>query len=871
MKKIIISSVILLCAFIAKADHITGGEMYYTFKGILANGEYQYSVTLKFFMRCSSGRRFYDPAVVSVFNKKTGDHVKDVTVALANERTLTLTNPNPCITNPPTVCYEVGYYYFDVSLPSSADGYKLASQVTFRIQGINNLGVGYSQTGATYTADIPGTADAPNGASNNGAFFTGNDLVIVCADNPFSYSFAATDDDGDQLRYSFCDAYTHTNGGGGTGMSNPPARPPYPAVPYGQPFSGQHPLGPKVNIHSSTGLISGTAPAAGVYVVTVCVEEIRNGVVIAIQRKDLQINIAPCTIAGALLSPEYMLCKNSKSIALANLSTSPLIKTYNWTILDLAGNTLTTSTNPTISYTFADTGRYKLKLVVNSGLACSDSTTSIARVYPGFAPDFTSSGVCFSKPTLFNDMTTSTFGTVNSWQWDFGELASSADTSSAQHPSYSYPTMGRKYTQLIVGNTVGCKDTLLDDISVVDKPPLNLGFRDTLICVADAIRLNAGANGVFAWSPASNIIDANTSNPIVSPRTNTTYYVDLNDNGCINRDSVKVRVTDHVDLQAMNDTTICEGDTIQLNILSNGFSYSWTPASQVIDQAFPNPRVVAAKTTTYAVTARIGGCSATESVIVNSIPYPVANAGPDTTICFETSAHLNANVVGSSLAWSPGATLTTSNQMNTVATPMVTTTYNLTVYDTRGCPKPGMDQVTVTVLPPIKAMLTGDTVIASKQPLQLAATGGDNYSWSPSIGLSDDRIGNPVATISHIGDSIRYKVRVYNRAGCYDSASVLVKIFKTLPAVFVPNAFTPDGDSKNDLLKPIAVGMKQIDYFKVYNRWGQLVFSTTTNNHGWDGTIKGKLQSSGMYVWAVKAIDYNGQPYTKKGTAILIR
>jgi gliding motility-associated-like protein len=869
MKKFINLSVILLYALISRADHITGGEMFYTLSGT-ANGEFQYSVTLKFFMRCNSGRLFYNPAIVSVFNKRTNVFVTDVSVSLANQVTLSLTNSNPCITNPPTVCYEVGYYHFNVSLPASADGYKLASTVTYRIQGINNLNPGYNQAGATYTAEIPGTSEVSNGATNSSANFTGNDLVIVCADNSFSYSFAAVDADGDRLRYSFCEAFTHSGGAAGT-LSPTPGPPPYQSVPYGIPYSGQQPLGDMVTIDPDSGIITGTAPSAGVYVVTVCVEEIRNGIVIAVQRKDLQINIAPCTIAAAQLQPEYLLCKDTKTLFLANLSTSPLIKTYSWTVFDRAGTRLTNSSNASPNYTFADTGIYKIKLVVNSGQACSDSTTSIAKVYPGFVPAFTSTGVCLNKPTVFTDGTSSVFGTVNFWKWDFGEAASATDISDVQHPAYTYQSTGRKYTQLAVGNSVGCRDTLIDYITIVEKPPLNLGFRDTLICLNDVVQLKSAANGIYSWTPSVNIIDANTKTPTVSPKTNTTYYVDLDDNGCLNRDSVQVRVTDHVDLQTMNDTTICQGDTIELRVSSNGFNYSWSPAIQVIDPATPNPLAVTTGTTSYFVTARIGGCSATRSVTVKTIPYPVADAGPDTMICFRTSAQLNATITGNSFTWSPASTLVNSNELNPVASPQSTTSYTLIVYESNGCPKPGLDQVKVTVLPPIKLSVSPDTSIIAGQPIQLQANGGTNYLWTPSIGLTDANIANPVATISHIGDSIRYRVQAFNEAGCYESGTVLIKIFKTLPSVFVPNAFTPDGDSKNDLLRPLAVGMKHIEYFNVYNRWGQLIFSTTMNNQGWDGTIKGRPQNSGIYVWSVKAIDYSGKPYFQKGTATLIR
>ena len=859
----------LFIAIVAKADHITGGEMFYSFKGI-SNGEYQYSVTMKFFMRCNSGRQFYNVAIISVFNKKTSVHVLDIDAPLSNQQTLSLSNPNPCITNPPTVCYEVAFYYFNVSLPASAEGYKIASQVTYRIQGINNLSSGYTQVGATYTAEIPGFNEVASGPTNSSANFVGDDRVIVCAENAFTYSFAAADADGDQLRYSFCEAFTHSGGGGG-GMSNAPGTPPFQPVPYGSPFNGQTPLGSKVQINSSSGLITGIAPSAGVFVVTVCVEEIRDGIVIATQRKDLQINIAPCIIAGAILSPEYTLCKDSKTISLANLSVSPLIKTHSWTLFNESGTLLSSSTNPGISYTFADTGIYKIKLVINSGQACSDSTTSLARVYPGFVPGFAFNGVCFTKPTLYTDATTSVYGTVNSWKWDFGETSTIADSSNQQHPTYTYPAMGRKYTQLVVGNTVGCKDTLIDFVSIIDKPPINLAFKDTLICVNDAVQLSAGANGSFSWGPIANIINADTKMPTVSPKATTTYYVNMDDNGCLNRDSVKVRVTDRVNLRSMNDTTICQGDTVQLRIVSDGFQYFWTPASQVLDPASPNPKVITQGTTPYQVTARIGGCSATATVVVSSIPYPLADAGPDTTICDQTSAQLNANIEGNSFRWSPVSTLVNSNQLNPVAKPAVSTSYNLIVYENKGCPKPGNDEVRVTVLPPIEPVVNGDTAIIRGQALQLSATGGVSYIWIPATGLSNASIGNPVASFIHTGDSVRYIVRVFNQAGCYDSAFVSVQIFKTLPSVFVPNAFTPDHDGKNDFLRPIAVGMKQIESFQVYNRWGQLVFSTQVNKHGWDGTIKGKLQNTGIYVWSVKAIDYNGKPYFQKGTATLLR
>ena len=870
MKRLCLVSILLISlSFSGRASHITGGEMYYTFAGV-NNGIYQYNVTLKLFQRCGSGRQFNNPAIVSIFDKTNNSRIGDISVPINNITNISITNPDPCITNPPTVCYDVAYYTFSVSLPASAAGYVLASQVNYRINGINNLASGYNNIGATYTAEIPGTNTAVNGPDNNSAVFTGSDLVVVCANNNFNYSFAAQDADGDELRYSFCEAYESTAGGGGGAVPTFP--PPFPGVPYEPPFSDMAPLGPVVQINSTTGLITGIAPPVGIYVVTVCVEEIRNGVVIARQRKDIQINIADCDIASASLLPEYLLCRNTQTITIANQSTSPLIVSTDWEFFDNTNTLIYSTSGLSATYTFPAIGLYTVKLIINRGQPCRDSTTALIRVFPGFAPDFSSTGICLSRPTLFTDNTTSVYGTPNSWSWDFGEPTTTIDISSLQNPSYTYPFLGIKNVRLIATDTRGCRDTISKNISIIDKPPIGLAFRDTLICVNDNLVLQASGTGNFSWTPPVNIINANTATPTVSPLTTTTYYVELDDNGCRNRDSVKVNVVSFVTLQAMADTTICRTDTIQLRVNSNGLQYAWTPASQFINATVKNPFAFTNNAmTNYQVTATIGGCSATDNIIVTTVPYPVVNAGTDFSICYNARAQLNGMTDGSSWQWAPASLVSNPNLLNPVSYPPRTTNYILTAFDTRGCPKPTSDTIRVTVLPKMRVSAGRDTSVIVNQPLQLTATGGINYDWIPATYLSAADISNPVSIFPNPATGIQYKVIVYSTQGCKDSAYINIKVFKTKPTIFVPTAFTPNNDGKNDLLRPIAVGISNIEYFNIYNRWGQLLFSTTINGQGWDGRINGVLQSTGTFVWTVKATDYTGEAYFQKGVVTLIR
>ena len=371
---------------------------------------------------------------------------------------------------------------------------------------------------------------------------------------------------------------------------------------------------------------------------------------------------------------------------------------------------------------------------------------------------------------------------------------------------------------------------------------------------------------------SSNISNPNISNPYVYPNTTTWYYVNLNDNGCLNNDSVRVRVVNNVSLNAMNDTTGCQGDQFFLTGQSDALQFSWAPAPLVTNpNSLSTSTVTLFSDTTFSITGTIGNCTAIDYVRVNVVPYPGANAGPNDTICFNTASQLNASIVGSSFNWTPSASLSNPNSLNPIATPSSTTDYILTVYDNLGCPKPGRDTIRVVVLPKVIAFAGRDTAIVVGQPLQFNATGGVNYLWSPPTGLNNPNIANPIGMYDGSIDTITYKVLVSDNNNCYDSASVTVSIFRVNPQIFVPTAFSPNGDGVNDVFKPLGVGIKEFEYFKVYNRWGQLVFSTSINGHGWNGKIGGKDQPTGTFVWIVKGIDYLDKPFFKKGTVVLIR
>jgi hypothetical protein len=300
----------------------------------------------------------------------------------------------------------------------------------------------------------------------------------------------------------------------------------------------------------------------------------------------------------------------------------------------------------------------------------------------------------------------------------------------------------------------------------------------------------------------------------------------------------------------------------------DGLKFEWTanPSAYFADANTRNPFTVPMGNTTYHVIARIGKCMSEDEFDVRTVPYPASNAGDDLIICYDDTATLIGATNGSSFQWDPPFGLVDARSLTTYAHPLKTTTYTLYAFDTLGCPKPGIDRVRVTVRPKIKAEAGNDTAIVKGQPLQLKGSGAEFFSWSPEIGIDHPAASDPVIVTNR---DMSYVLKAYNAAGCFDTDTINIKVFQTLPDIFVPNAFIPGG--KNSELRPKAVGISSLDYFRVYNRWGQIMFQTNALNKGWDGRANGIMQNGGTYVWMISGTDYTGKKVIKRGTAVLIR
>ena len=328
-----------------------------------------------------------------------------------------------------------------------------------------------------------------------------------------------------------------------------------------------------------------------------------------------------------------------------------------------------------------------------------------------------------------------------------------------------------------------------------------------------------------------------------------------------------------------------------VNWQSSPDGFTWTDlAPPVVDSSYEIPSTLT-NNTFYRVNVQSGVCppqfSAPAAVTIVPVSFPQATAEPaDTLICYNTKATLNATItIGTNYTWSNTRTLADPGNgtasplpytIQATASPLSTTNYILSIENT-GCPNALKDTFQVRVLPPIIVDAGNDTSVVVNQPLQLNATsndtttpGGDKFTWVPSIGLNDPNIFDPIGIYSAETDSVRYLVTAKSQYGCIGTAEILVKIFKTGPDIFVPNAFSPGGPT-NSIFRPIPVGISVLQYFRVYNRWGQLVYSTTRIGDGWNGRQNGQSLPPGTYVWVVQGVTYNNKLVFHKGTVVLVR
>jgi gliding motility-associated-like protein len=386
---------------------------------------------------------------------------------------------------------------------------------------------------------------------------------------------------------------------------------------------------------------------------------------------------------------------------------------------------------------------------------------------------------------------------------------------------------------------------------------------DTTICVGQSVQLTVNGATSWVWAPSAGLSCTNCQNPLATPVSTTTYTVTIFVGSCSASEQVTITIDNPVPVNAGPDMEMCTGQSVQLNAI-NGNTYSWSPTTGLSNPNIANPLASPTVTTTYYVTATNGCYTTTDTITVVVHPLPVITVSPDVTVCPGDSVDLFASG-GVEYNWSPPGGVDDPNVADPTATVGQTTVFTVYVTNQFGC----LDSSTVTVnvydLPDI--IVSVDTVIYLGNSYQMSATGGVSYSWEPPTGLNAANIAEPLATPT---ETTTYTVTITTAEGCVivDSVTIVV-IYDAL--VNVASAFSPNGDGNNDLLHVIVRGIFHLDYFYIFNRWGELIFESHHADIGWNGEYKGEPQEVGTYVYVVSGLDGGGLPIKKHGNITLIR
>ncbi|QJB37585.1 gliding motility-associated C-terminal domain-containing protein [Chitinophaga oryzae] len=359
-----------------------------------------------------------------------------------------------------------------------------------------------------------------------------------------------------------------------------------------------------------------------------------------------------------------------------------------------------------------------------------------------------------------------------------------------------------------------------DTIKVGLIPTPLVSIPDTTICRGQSVKLDAYVDGAtYLWSTG-----ATTASILVS--TQEQFWVKVMKSACITIDTVKVSVNPPPDITLSRDTAICPDQSIMLTVNSNGGRIRWQTGET-------SNSIIVNKPGGYWVAVSRDNCVVRDTVNVRMKPGIQVDLGPDRNICPDGTVTFNGtNTDAISYLWNDGDT-------NPIKQVSQAGKYKLAVMD-RFCQRVYLDSVNVNITGVPKINLGNDTVMCIGETLTLRAEGNgitsvrwDNGSTSPTLQVTNGGT---------------YTVTVFNDCGSATD-DIRVNFTQCEPKPQFPNAFSPNGDGRNDVFRPIVRG-PMFDYeLRIFNRWGELIFISSDSHKGWDGKFKGSPVDIGTYVW----------------------
>lgn len=779
-KRLLSFFIFILFVGSVSASHLVGGSLGYEYIGQQPSGDFRYKIILTVYNNCDASSAIPLPVASHTVNVYEQD-IANNPMGGGNKtfvQTLTLNLVDSNLVDPPSssgctigqsVCIYKGVYEAFIDVPLNFNGYHLFFRNFARNGAISNLD-NPGGTAMSFQAYI-----APTLVENSSPIFQDDPVPFLCVGDTASILNTAIDPDGDQMIFSFVDPLAGGFGGGGGAPLTWPITPVTYNTAGGYSLAQPFGVGGYAFIDGATGLTQYTPTSVGNYVVAVEIREIRNGRLIGVSRRDLQLLAITCPPNPA---PNLSAIGGSGTTVYSIEECDTLTFPINFT--DVDGDSLTLSVSgqifdpsfitPVATIDSLVVGDSSVTANFNWETACGTAQSLpylfTATVVDNGCPAKTTNivyQVTVNPPSPANTITgdilvcenttvTYTTDTINGFTFDWSVSGGSIVSGQGSRTiTVDWGSSGSGTVSVNSRSDCGCPSSILDtNITILATPLADAGL-DVNLCSGDSIQIGGAPTGstgtTFTWSPATNIDNISLANPTVWPSTTTDYIVTVDNGTCIKMDTATV-IVGSVTLSAGNDTSICIGDPVQLNA-TGGVSYAWNPSTGLSNSGIANPTANPTTTTTYAVTVTdLLGCTGVDSVTVTVHTLPIVEAGINTSICSGASIALGGSPTTpssvSTYNWTPGATLSNTTIANPLATPTVNPTeYFVTVTDSNGCVNTDSILIAINTLPTITT--SNDTAICIGACTQLNTTGAVNYAWTPAAGLSSTAIANPIA------------------------------------------------------------------------------------------------------------------------------
>jgi len=475
--------------------------------------------------------------------------------------------------------------------------------------------------------------------------------------------------------------------------------------------------------------------------------------------------------------------------------------------------------------------------------------------------------------------------------WDFGD----GTTSTEEHPTHEYMKPGTYFIKLVVTEIGSCN--FLD--SIIKRVVVLSNSKDTLspiiICMGDKIQIGfpptATGTVTYKWEPKEGLDNPNISNPVASVLHSTEYTLFIENEVCTDTLIQKIIVSS-VEIEMPDDTLICFGNVIMITPVNHTpdaeTRYFWSDSPYFTNTLNSNTQeisltVIPTTTTRYYLKVVADDCSSIYSINV-TVSQILIEPFVELASCFGDPVEIKPSITCINCnklyyLWSGDASsiLTPTDQSSITVLPTQNSTYQIIVTNEYNCLN--SDKITISVQfntfeNDLRAWTNKSVIIEIINTATLYSTpyslSSYHYQWSPTEGLSDP---NAPTTQASPEQTTTYTVVVTDHFGCTKSDTVTITVEPIIckePLVFVPNAFSPNGDGLNDVLYVRGDIIEKI-VFRVYNRWGELVFESHDVQHGWDGNYKGKEAPAGIYDYYLEVTCYNKTDYLTKGNIQLLR